>query len=476
LKPLVSAALCLLAACQSAPRDDESARIARIEANLPQAVVIQGQPAQGQSLAAAMEEMGVPGVSVAMIRNGRVAWTRQYGVTERGGVAINAETRFQAGSVSKPVAALGAFALVQSGAVSLDEDVNARLTSWRAPFADGVRGTVTLGALLSHTAGVNVPGFPGYRTDAQVPSLRHVLNGAAPANTEAIRVVNAPGERWGYSGGGYEIAQVLIEDVSREPFSVWMSSRVFAPLGMTHSGYEQRLSDAQRRDHAMAHDASGGLVGAGPHIYPEQAAAGLWTTPSDLALALISIQEALAGERGGEAQTLARRMLAEVKPGRAMGFDVGGASGARWFSKSGDTEGFGAFVVAYENGDGAVVMANGASGPALAKDIVRAVAAEYGWPDFGARERVAVSLDAPQMARLAGRYRYRAGEFTVHLENGALSISSPGDEADATFAASADEVFVLTEDVSFVFDASTGPAQAGHIQIGLTQLPFQRVE
>jgi CubicO group peptidase (beta-lactamase class C family) len=473
LRTLLLAAL--VAACQTAPADDHAARIAAIEANLPPAVVIQGQPARGRGLAAAMNEMGVPSVSIAMIHDGRIAWTRQYGVTTPGGAPITETTRFQAGSVSKPIAALGAFALVQAGQIALDDDVNARLTAWRVPFEPTASGTVTLGGLLSHTAGVSVPGFPGYRTDADVPTLRQVLDGAAPANTQAIRVVSQPGERWAYSGGGYEIVQQLIEDVSGERYDSWMSARVFTPLDMMHSGYEQRLGPGQG-DHALAHGADGAPIENGPYIYPEQAAAGLWSTPSDLALALVSIQRALAGERGADAQALARRMLTEVKPGRAMGFDVGGAEGARWFSKSGDTEGFGAFVVAYENGDGVAVMANGQSGSALAKDIVRAIAAAYGWRDFGSRERVAIALDAPAMARLAGRYRYRAGEFTVHYENGALAISSPGDEPDAAYAASADEIFTLSEDASFVFDASPGPAQAGRIVIGRTELPFQRIE
>jgi CubicO group peptidase (beta-lactamase class C family) len=344
------------------------------------------------------------------------------------------------------------------------------------PFDPGVTGTVTLGGLLSHTAGVNVPGFPGYRTDAAAPSLRQVLDGAAPANTQAVRVVSRPGERWAYSGGGYEIAQQLIEDVSRQRFEEVMAARVFAPLGMRHSGYEQRLSEADRRTHALAHSPAGAPVEAGPHIYPEQAAAGLWSTPSDLALALISVQQSLNGSRGAQAQAQTERMLAEIMPGRAMGFDVGGTEGARWFSKGGDTEGYAAFVIAYENGDGAVVMTNGASGPALVQGVIRAMAAAYGWPDFASRERAAVTLDAPVMARLAGRYRYRAGEFSVHVEGGVISISSPGDEPEAAFAASANELFVLSQDVSFVFAPSDSAVQAGHIQLGLTELPFQRIE
>jgi CubicO group peptidase (beta-lactamase class C family) len=245
---------------------------------------------------------------------------------------------------------------------------------------------------------------------------------------------------------------------------------------MTHSGYERQLSETDHRDHALAHDASGAPIVGGPHIYPEQAAAGLWSTPTDIARALTWVQAALAGEHGAETLALMRHMLTATPPSRGMGFDVGGGDGARWFSKSGDTEGFGAFAVAYENGEGAVVMANGQSGPALARDVVRAIASAYGWPDFGPRMRTAVELSEDQMARIVGRYRYRAGEFTVRTENGALSLSSPGDEPEPAFAASTNEIFVLSEDASFVFDASHGSAQGGWILIGVSELPFQRVD
>jgi CubicO group peptidase (beta-lactamase class C family) len=477
LRTLLAALCVLVAGCQTgASGTEDGVRIAQIEANLPPAVVLEGRAATGRSLADAMAQDGVPGLSIAMIRDGRIAWTREHGVTTPGGAAIARETRFQAGSVSKPIAALGALALVEDGAVTFDEDVSARLRRWRPTFADGVSGAVTLGGLLSHTAGTSTPGFPGYRTDADVPTLVQVLDGAPPANTDAVRVVGAPGSRRAYSGGGYEIVQLLIEDVSGQSFADWIVARVFARMGMTQSGFEQRLSDADRRTHAMGHLADGTPVVAGPHIYPEQAAAGLWSTPSDLAQALIWVQGALAGEHGAETQTLVRRMLTDAPPSRGMGFDVGGAPGARWFSKSGDTEGFGAFVVAYENGDGAVVMANGQSGATLARDVVRAIAGAYAWPDFGSRVRAAVDISAAEQARLVGRYRYRAGEFTVAQQDGALFLSSPGDEPDAAFAASASEVFTLAEDASFVFDSGDGPAQGGRILIGPSELPFQRIE
>ena len=465
------------ASAQASADAGQAARISRIERNLPPAVIIQGRTAPGRSLAEAMRAAGVPGLSVTVIEDGRIAWSRQYGVTQSGGAAVRRETRFQAGSISKPVTSLGAMALVETGAISLEVDINTRLDDWRLPIDETAAGApVTLSALLSHTAGTTVHGFPGYRTDQAIPTLRQVLDGAPPANTAAVRVVSRPGETWRYSGGGYEVVQQVIEEVTGAPFPVWMTESVFGPAGMTHSGYEQRIPAADP-DHAMPHDGQGALIEAGPYIYPEQAAAGLWSTPEDLARALTGIQRALSGAEGDAARESARLMLTEVKPGRALGFDIGGPAGRRWFSKSGDTEGFGAFMVAFQSGDGAVVMANGANGAALAQEVVRGIATAYDWEAFRSRERAAVTLTGAQMSRLEGRYRYREiGEFTVRMIDGRLTLSSPGEDPEPAYAASAHELFGLGQDVSFVFESEGAPAQGGHIEMGANRLPFHRIE
>jgi hypothetical protein len=170
-------------------------------------------------------------------------------------------------------------------------------------------------------------------------------------------------------------------------------------------------------------------------------------------------------------------MLTEVKPGRALGFDVGGAGDDRWFSKGGDTEGFGAFMVAFESGEGVAIMANGANGPVLVQDIVRGLAAGYGWEGFKPRERTAVPLTPAQISRLEGRYRYRdTGEFTVRLVEGRLTLSSPGEDPEPAYAASPDELFGLTQDAAFHFDPGAGPALSGHIQLGPNPLPFRRID
>jgi CubicO group peptidase (beta-lactamase class C family) len=207
---------------------------------------------------------------------------------------VTTRTLFQAGSIGKSITTLGAMRLVDEKRVALDVDINQYLKMWKVPASDLTIGSpVTLRGLLSHTAGINGRADPGYPRNGPVPTLLQVLNGKPPANTAAVRVVLRPGTQWSYSGGGYTIAQAMIRDVTGRPYATWMQSAVLRPLGMRYSGY-----DSPTAPHACGHGNDGRQVPGGYHLYPEQAAAGLWTTPSDLARALIEVQRTLAGAKG----------------------------------------------------------------------------------------------------------------------------------------------------------------------------------
>lgn len=480
LSLVVSSLPALPASAQAAT--NQAARIAAVENGLRPAVVLAGQPVPTLTLARKMAEMHVPGVSIAVIHGGRIAWAKGYGVTREGGAAVTPDTLFQAGSVSKPVAAVGALRLVEAGKLGLDTNVNDKLRHWKVP-ANGftARHPVTLRELLSHTAGTNVHGFPGYASTSAMPTTLQVLDGQPPANTPAIRVIAEPGRQWAYSGGGYTIAQQLVVDVTGTPFADWMQAHMLESAGMAHSSFAQPLPTDRLQHAAMPHEADGSPVPGGPHRYPAMAAAGLWTTPSDLARYLIDIQHALSGNSGGLlSPAMARRMLEPVKPSHSMGFEVGGSDGARYFAKGGDTEGYGAFIVAYgPHGDGAAVMANGAAGPALAEDVVRSIAAAYDWPDFRSKVKTAVPLDEATLAHYAGTYTFSEGRrFIVAVDHDHLAISSPGEPTgDRLYATSVNELFVLTQDLVVNFDGNAGqPLQSGRLVMGTHSLPFHRVD
>lgn len=231
-----------------------------------------------------MAALHVPGVSIAVIHDGKIEWANGYGVVSLGGAPVTPETLFQAASISKPLTAMAVMHLVQTGKLNLDTDVNLYLKSWKIPSNSFTEKTkITLRELLSHTAGMTVHGFPGYASDATLPTLLQVLNGAKPANSPAIYADIAPGSEWRYSGGGFVIAQQLLLDTTGKPFPAFMKETVLIPAGMSHSTYEQPLPRSRMTEAAMPYRSNGQPTPGGPHVYPEMSAAGLWTTPSDLA-------------------------------------------------------------------------------------------------------------------------------------------------------------------------------------------------
>src|SRR5262249_17650515 len=188
---------------------------------------------------------------------------------------------------------------------------------------------VTLRGLLSHTAGLTVHGFPGYATDEPVATVVQVLDGAKPANTRSIRVDILPGSKWRYSGGGYTVMQQMVVDVTGKSFPQFMKEAVLEPLGMRESTFEQPLPAEKARLTASGHLRDRSPVKGRWHIYPEMAAAGLWTTPSDLARFAIGVQEAVAGRSGKTlSRQMARQMIAEVKDHYGLGVGLQGSGTA----------------------------------------------------------------------------------------------------------------------------------------------------
>jgi len=367
-----------------------------VESGLPPVTLAAGEPPVALSLQRLMALYRVPGLSVAVIDGYKVVWAKGYGVTTAGGTTpVTAHTLFQAGSVSKPVAAAGALALVERGTLSLDEDVNRRLTSWHLPENENTRTQkVTLRRILSHTAGLTVHGFAGYAVGTAVPTLPQILDGEKPANSPAVRVTAEPGTIWRYSGGGAVLAQQLMIDAGGKPFPSLMRELVFDKLGMTDSTYEQPLPAERAGAAATGTDASGKTVPGRWHVYPEMAAGGLWTTPSDLAEFAIEIALAKHGKsKRIFSSTMAAQMLTpridvrEIALGNeqhrdrmGLGFFLGDASRPDLFGHIGDDEGFQAMLMMYgDSGRGVVVMANSPFGIALGDIVVENVAREYGW-------------------------------------------------------------------------------------------------
>ena len=327
-----------------------------------------------------MAQRQINGLSIAIIQDGKID-ARAYGVTSPGGAPVTTTTLFQAGSISKPVAAMGALKLVEAGQLSFDSDVNAQLKTWKVPDNEfTTTQKVTLRRLLSHTAGLTVHGFPGYDVKERMPSVVQVLNGEG--NTAPVRVDVVPGSIWRYSGGGYTVMQQLVSDVTGKPFQEYMANAVLTPLGMSQSTYQQPLPAARAAETASGFFANRSAVAGRWHVYPEMAAAGLWTTPSDLARFAIEVQQALAGKSHRVlSQAMTRQQLSAQMNNFGLGLALSGTGSARTFGHNGRDEGFDAQMLAFaETGQGVVIMINANDNSRMMSLIVDVVARKNKWP------------------------------------------------------------------------------------------------
>ena len=332
-----------------------------------------------------MDEWGVPGVSVAVIRDFEVHWAKGYGLADvETGAAVDTETLFQAASISKPVAAMAVLRAVQDGAFSLDDDINGILTSWQLDGGEFARDRpVTPRMLTSHTSGLGDGfGFPGYDPDDPLPTTVQILDGDEPSNVGDVFMERTPMTAMKYSGGGVTVMELALSDALGRPFRDIAREYVLDPVGMAQSTFEQPLPPARDANATRAHDADGRARGPKWHVYPELAAAGLWTTPTDLARFAIEVEKTA---RGDPDRVLTRssvlEMLSPVGVGPfAVGFVIEQEGEGWYFSHTGGNWGFRAILKAHRaKGYGVAVMTNADRGGELMMEIAERVARAYGW-------------------------------------------------------------------------------------------------
>ncbi len=435
-----------------------------------------------------MRELDVPGVSVAIIEGGEVVDQAEYGVRAAGADSpVTPTTRFQACSISKPVTALAMLRLVEQGELDLDADINDRLVAWRVPPNGSWQPRVTLRQLASHSAGLTTHGFPGYPRDAPLPSLVEVLTGTAPANTQGVRVDQLPGTQFRYSGGGTLVMQLLLEEATGRALPDLVRELVLDPLGMEHSTFEQPLPTSLHDEAAAAHTSDGRQVHGGWHVYPEQAAAGLWTTPGDLARYAIALQRAAAGVRGSlvSVETATQILTPQTPPaGRAERTGglhaVGLGPFVRWvdgetayFGHSGSNEGFRCQLLAHRrDGFGAVVMTNGDGAMRLIAEAFDAIAAARGWQDYVSEPGGEPSLRGAELDRFAGRYQLASGTPVV--------VTRDGDRLDVVVGAQPSLAFTVNDGTTIGTELASSTISLDDdglvIHQGGADLPCRRVD
>jgi CubicO group peptidase (beta-lactamase class C family) len=355
----ISALAFLAAGCETRQEALTKSRVRKVEHGLLRAIYLKGQRPEKLSLDARMEFYKVPGVGLAVMDRNGLEWAGGYGVRDaHSREPVTADTIFQAGELSQPVAAAAALELVDKGRLDLDGDVSARL-----------RGSGLTGTDIAGKAGV---------------MLRGILTRAS----------------------GYNVLPKLLEEVTSSPFPSLMNDTVLGPLGMKNSTYTAPLPEAMKINAASGHGRDGRPVEGKWTDSPAAAASGLWTSPSELLSFAADILRTAMG-KGGKILTaaLARAMLTPQDGNRGLGFEIEGTGTDIRFRLQGRTRGFTCSLDVYPyKGQGAVVMTNSDNGFLVTEEVLRSVSATYEWPDFKPQERPLFRLDPSIYRQYVGRY------------------------------------------------------------------------
>ncbi|MEO0398341.1 MAG: serine hydrolase domain-containing protein [Pseudomonadota bacterium] len=458
------------AAAEEGVPTSTSNALSELEQNLLPGVVYSDDENLRYTLADRMAHYNTPHVTMTLIRDGNIVAEKAYG----DGAAP--DMLFQAASLSKAVAAAGVATYAKDAGIDLDADITPLFKGFDIAAVNPGGQLISLRKLLSNTSGATVSGFPGYATDVYKPTTLEVLQGADGVNTEPVTFEPNPDGAFAYSGGGYTIAQAFIEEHSSRDFAELMDALILKPFQMTRSTFEQPLSERWRKENvARAHMGDGSPVNGGWHVYPELAAAGLWTTASDYARFAIAMTRAANGDAdAGLDPSIAREAFKPTAQNTNLPFNYGLGLGVHQqdgrlsIRHGGRNHGYNCyFFVFTDTVDGLVVMTNGADGTALYREIMHGARALYGWPKDPRPEITPIALSDETLKSFAGRYVLEVNgapteaSITLEIRDGGL-FGYWQRELSINLTPISEEVFVdVTGGTQWRFDAEAGTATSG---------------
>jgi CubicO group peptidase (beta-lactamase class C family) len=346
------------------------------------------------TLSERMQQLNVPGLSLAVIDDYEIAWVKAYGILEAGKDApVTPETLFEAASTSKLLASITALSLVEQGLLDLDKDVNHYLKSWKIPENSFTsEHEVTLRLLLTHQSGLNRPDGGFDYEEGTIPSLVQVLKGEAPAKNQPAVVEYVPGTKQQYSNIGYLVIQQILEDVLDKPYPQIIEEKIFTPLGISSSTFTFPFEPELESRVAKPHDQEGKAHPNG--LLPSAVAhGGLVTTPHDLARVVVELMRAYQGRSGRivSQETLQQMFIPvlDLDPGESVASNSQGLGvflivdkESVYFSHPGGNYP-GSVCMLFASpiaGKGAVIMTNSFGGWQLALEILATLVDEYDWP------------------------------------------------------------------------------------------------
>lgn len=330
----------------------------------------------GVTLAQRMAECHTPAISIAIVENFEIYETYTHGVKRRRTKEkVTPDTLFQAGSISKPVFAAALMRLIERGMLNIDADISEYLLAYKVPTFDNQEHKITLRQILSHHAGLNLHGFAGYQQGQKIPNVEQIINGLSPSNHLKLKLTKKPETGFQYSGGGYVLAQKIVTDVCKIKFCDLVNDLVLSPLAMAHSTYSQPLPKDKSNEIAFGYNFHNLQLPGGYNIMPELSAAGLWTTPSDLARFGIEIMKALKSKSAflekNTAELMTRKAYENSPYG--LGFAVNHSQKGLTFGHGGSNIGYYSdMVFCPDKGLGIVVMQNSDIGRGIRSEVINA--------------------------------------------------------------------------------------------------------
>lgn len=397
-----------------------------------------------------MKFYNVPAVSIAVINNGKIEWLKAYGLADKNeNRKADVNTLFQAASVSKMINALGILKISEEHLIEIDEPVNIYLESYGITQADSVNGPVTIANLLSHTAGFNNPGFEGYEYGDTIPTLMQIINGNSPANNPPIHQDFKAGVKFLYSGGGVLISQKIIEDLLKISYDKWITKTVLNPLNMNSSSYDQPLPQEKWKLSATGYDVNGKLVSDRILVYPQLAAAGLWTTPSDLCQVLLTIVNSSKGKDSFIKQETAKRMISPFleKGSSGLGTSLRSWGEQQYLYHTGANRGFRTVgIINIEEEKGAVVMINSDQFD-FVMEIIKSISLVYDWKDYYSPQfQTPVPPPVSKQEDYEGVYETEDSlNFVITFSNNNYFITIGDDAPQKMYFNTEDEFFILEE-------------------------------
>lgn len=388
-----------------------------VESYLRGPIAFEGEALKRFSIAERMAFHKVPAVSVAVIKQGKIDWSQAYGMKSvESQQKVDCNTLFQAASLSKPVTLMAVMRMHQAGKIYLDKDINQYLTSYELPPGKQTEANpVTFRNILNHTSGISPGGYRGYAKDEGFPTDIEVLTKQGVTNSQLVEVVNLPGDKLAYSGGGYTVAELAMQDITQQTFKQLMDFWILNPLKMDSADFSQPIPEAKHHQVARGHKSDGSMVKGGWHAHPEQAAAGLWATATDMALFMIEIHKGYKGESNIFSQAMIAELLKQPREQHVYGFIISGKEDSLMLSHYGGNAGYSTGMHIYlESGDGISYLANSDyNGNSLNSEIRFAVSDTYNWPNFKQQNVKRRSETPKSLQELVGRYTFKNWKINI---------------------------------------------------------------